>query len=228
MNMGNTRFIIAVVLHVAGLYSSSVVAKDLGVYGGTFPIKEADLLAVIEGKLGRMQEGGAISLHNKKIAAIAKRRIQTPKPVYGITATTEARIHYYDPTYIVKKNIYAGTSLIAKAGTKINPLDTVSLSEELVFIDSDDNRQVEWLKGREQQTKRETEQNKPQSPHSKIIMIKGAPLDLSKQLGKDVYFDQGGIITTKLGIKQVPAIVTQEGKKLKISEIKLLEDEGVS
>ncbi|CAL7960240.1 hypothetical protein MIDIC_10038 [Alphaproteobacteria bacterium] len=40
---------------------------------------------------------------------------------------------------------------------------------------------------------------------------------------KDFYFDQSGIITTKLGITQVPAVVKQNNKQLLIKEIWLEE-----
>jgi hypothetical protein len=38
-------------------------------------------------------------------------------------------------------------------------------------------------------------------------------------LREKIYFDQKGLITTKLKIKKVPAIVAQEGKGLKIEEV---------
>ena len=67
---------------------------------------------------------------------------------------------------------------------------------------------------------------------SKIILVKGSPLELQEKLGIPVYFDQYGTLTKRIGIKQVPAIVWQEvGRKvLTVSEetAKHLEnDEGV-
>jgi len=34
-----------------------------------------------------------------------------------------------------------------------------------------------------------------------------------------MYFDQQGVLTTKLGIKAVPAIVEQSGLRLKVTEV---------
>jgi hypothetical protein len=51
-------------------------------------------------------------------------------------------------------------------------------------------------------------------------LVKGAPLQMMKDLGIPIFFDQFGKITHKLGIKQVPAIVTQEGMLLKVEEQK--------
>jgi len=43
---------------------------------------------------------------------------------------------------------------------------------------------------------------------------------MMRDLGIQVFFDQAGKITQKLDIRQVPAIVTQEGMLLKIEEVK--------
>ena len=34
-----------------------------------------------------------------------------------------------------------------------------------------------------------------------------------------VYYDQQGVLTRRLGIKQVPAIVSQEGRRIRIDEL---------
>ena len=51
---------------------------------------------------------------------------------------------------------------------------------------------------------------------AKIILVKGSPLKLQRKEKIWIYFDQGGILTSKLGITQVPALVVQEGLQLKI------------
>ena len=56
----------------------------------------------------------------------------------------------------------------------------------------------------------------------KIILVKGEPLKLQRELKKQkiwIYFDQAGFLTQKLEIKEVPALVTQDGLRLKISII---------
>ena len=70
----------------------------------------------------------------------------------------------------------------------------------MLFIDGDDELQVKFaLKGQ-----------------AKIILVKGSPLKLQRKEKIWIYFDQGGILTSKLGITQVPALVVQEGLQLKI------------
>ena len=51
--------------------------------------------------------------------------------------------------------------------------------------------------------------------------MKGAPLELMKARQRRFYFDQGGKLTQKFGIKAVPARVRQSGRMLEISEIAL-------
>ncbi|GHT93168.1 hypothetical protein FACS1894122_07980 [Alphaproteobacteria bacterium] len=54
-----------------------------------------------------------------------------------------------------------------------------------------------------------------------MILVKGSPLELQKRLHRDIYFDQQGILTSKFGIKHVPAIVFQKAdeKFLTILEV---------
>ena len=72
----------------------------------------------------------------------------------------------------------------------------------LLFIDGDDPGQKAWAHSKIQ--KAETREQK-----IKLILVKGAPLALSEELGLPVYFDQGGILVKKLGIHHVPAVVRQ-------------------
>ena len=46
-------------------------------------------------------------------------------------------------------------------------------------------------------------------------------LDLMRQWQTRIYFDQGGILTAKFGITQVPAVIVQDGDRLRIEEVKL-------
>ena len=45
--------------------------------------------------------------------------------------------------------------------------------------------------------------------------------EIEEKLNIRIYFDQEGKITSQLGITQVPAVVIQENKHLRIREIKL-------
>ena len=74
-------------------------------------------------------------------------------------------------------------------------------------LDGDDPAQIAWaLK---------------QDANAKLILVKGAPLELMKARQRRFYFDQSGKLTQKFGIKAVPARVRQNGRFLEVSEIAL-------
>ena len=54
----------------------------------------------------------------------------------------------------------------------------------------------------------------------KLILTGGSYLDLMRRWKQTVYYDQQGLLTTRLGIRQVPARVTQDGKRLRIDELR--------
>jgi conjugal transfer pilus assembly protein TraW len=147
-----------------------------------------------------------------------------------------------------------------KAGTKINPLKFHSLSQPLVFLDGTDKAQVLWVekaylkadlttkpspkiiliagspfklmkKWQVQTAQDNPQQNGPDQNGSDCNDSTQVTL-LKKNFAQaqPVYFDQGGVLTRKLDIRHVPAVVVQEGLKLKVSEIVVEEDvleEGV-
>ena len=53
----------------------------------------------------------------------------------------------------------------------------------------------------------------------KPILVGGSYLDLMQSWHVPVYYDQQGLLTHRLGITQVPALVSQEGLRLRIDEL---------
>lgn len=193
-------------------------AKDLGIAGSSFQVKEEGFLAMIERKL----KGLDMKTLETKIQELAKRKVEEPAAVGGITKTTEQREFAYDPSYILNEDVYLpdGNLLYAK-GTSINPLDHISWQGKLVFIDSRDSEQVAWVKQRQDLQLNENELPTEVERQAKIVLVAGKPIELERELGIAVYFDQAGELTSKFGIRHVPAIVEQDGKLLKVSEIKI-------
>jgi len=189
-------------------FSKAELQRDFGVVGTTFEIIEEDLLEVIENKLKKLNEDGSLQNHQEKIALETQEKIKRPKPVAGINHTTKPRSFTYDPSITVPYDLkdHQGKVFHAK-GTKVNPLDYKSLSKPLLFIDGDDQSQVDWAIGQE--------------PHALIILTNGSPFELMEKLDRPIYFDQEGVLTKKLGILQVPAKVTMQEKHLLIEELKL-------
>ena len=67
-----------------------------------------------------------------------------------------------------------------RAGTRVNPLDTVPLRQRLVFLDGDDPAQVAWAMGR------------TTALNAKLILVRGSPFALMKAEQRRFYFDQSG------------------------------------
>ncbi|MBA2611164.1 MAG: type-F conjugative transfer system protein TraW [Alphaproteobacteria bacterium] len=189
-------------------------AKDLGVHGAIAPIEEIDPIEIIQQKLKVMEDSGELKKRNVELQEKARASVERPKPVEGITRTTSSRTFTYDPSYIVKQDLSDHEDRVfAKKGTKVNPLENISLSQNLVFFDGDDEEQLNWVKD---QLAKNTE-IKP----TRLILVRGTPLKLSEELEIPVYFDQGGTLIQKLGISHVPAFVSQVNLHLKIEEIVL-------
>ncbi len=127
-----------------------------------------------------------------------------------VAKTTQPRTFHYDPSLVVPAAIAdAEGRVIVPAGTRVNPLDTVALSQPLLFIDARDAQQLaraRALLDRHQ-------------GRVKLILTGGSYLELMRRWRRPVFYDQQGGLTAKLGIRQVPALVTQEGKRLRIDEI---------
>jgi conjugal transfer pilus assembly protein TraW len=190
------------------IFSSSTAlhAKDLGVYGETFPIAEENLLEVIRKKLANMEADGSLAQVQKKIAQKAREKILKPSPLKGLIKTKTPRHWTYDPSMTIESNIkdHKG-NFIASKGDVINPLDRVSWGAPLLFLDGDDHEQVAWAK--------------TQHVLSKWVLVKGSPVDLEEKLKHPVYFDQAGVLVNKFGIQQVPCRISQKDRKLLVEEL---------
>ncbi len=203
------NIIILIVAMILVIFTSSSIAKDLGNYGQTYKIKEEDPIEYIKNRLKVLEATGELAKHNQVILDKTKESLENPKPVANIMHTKERRVVFYDPRYTVEEDIKEHSGqIIYKKGYTFNPLDKVSFGEPLIFIDGDNEAQLKFAFG-----------DYFQNAFPKIILVKGSPLKIEKETGKRVYFDQHGVLTQKLGIRQVPAIVTQDGSKVKISEI---------
>ena len=203
---------ISLVLLLLLFSSTAVVAKDYGIVGTTYEIAEKDFLKEIQEKLQEAQKSGKLSKFQDDMKKQMVSSVNAPKEVQGITRATVAREWFFDPS-ISKPNDLADQNgkVFYKAGTKVNPLDYLPMTQTLIFIDGDDDAQVKWA----------LKQNKIRKSKTKIILIRGRIIDLMRARKTRLYFDQGGNLTKKFEIKTVPATVEQEGKMLKVREVVL-------
>lgn len=202
----------ALLLAVAGTaLAQPAHAQHLGVIGPVHPIAEPSLLALIQSRLRELTANGGLERLQRESQARIRRQIEEPAPVAGISRTATARTFRFDPSIEVPYPISdAEGRLIVAPGTRVNPLDVVSLSRPLFFFDARDAEQVE-------RARRELADHRGQV---KLILTGGSYLDLMRRWKQTVYYDQQGLLTARLGIRQVPARVTQDGRRLRIDELR--------
>lgn len=185
-------------------------AESLGTIGPTYPIAEQNLLDFIMARLREKERSGELQRMEDLAKAGATQSIRSPKPVPGLHRVQTARTFYFEPTFTVDRNITDESGrLLFPAGMKVNPLDVVSLSKHLLFFDARDPRQVAQAK----------ELIDVYQGRVKPILVGGSYLDLMKSWNRQVFYDQEGALVRKLGITAVPAIVSQEGSRLRIDEV---------
>ena len=194
------------------LPTGGVRAADLGTLGPTYDIAEPHLLNFIEQRLRDKERSGELQRLVQQAQARGVESVQRPAPVAGLRTTQTARTFYVDPSFRLERNIVDGQGrLLFPAGTRKNPLEVVSLSKRLLFFDARDRRQVAQAR---ELIARYDGKVKP-------ILTGGSYLELMKAWRVPVYYDQQGTLTRRFGIGQVPALVSQEGLRLRIDEVVL-------
>ena len=207
-------------LGMVALTTSITFGKDFGTQGHSYQITEQEFLQMIAERLKKID----MKKEQKKMQSLVRDRVGNPRAVEAVKPATATRSFYFDPTYTLDQDVVLPCGkILHKAGTKVNPLEHMDLNRRLLFIDTRRIEQVKWLM---------EELDKPllgrkEPVEDRVILVGGSPSTL-KELLKDehknkVYFDQGGELTKRFGITGSPAVLVQEGLRLKIDEIKLTE-----
>ena len=192
-------------LPAAGI-PSAAVAKDLGVRGATWAIAEPDLLDQIEARLLEMQRSGELARFEAEARERARRTLEGPPPVPGVAPAREHRSRPFDPAIVVERDIrMPDGTLIAAAGTTVNPLERMPLTRDLLFVDGRREAEVAWALAHDRP--------------AKIVLLAGRPLDLMRRHGRAFFFDTGGTLAARFGIAATPSLVERAGTRLRITEI---------
>lgn len=192
--------------------TGAALAGDLGTIGPTYSIQEPDMLEWIEKRVQAKVDSGEALRYQKEQAEKIMKKLENPEPLKSVSKATKNRTLFFDPTFTVEQNVLDDKgAILVPAGTTINPLDRVGLPRPLIFFDARDPSQVAFAK-------------KFIDRHdglAKPILVGGSYFELMKKWQTPVYFDQQSALIRKFGIRYVPAIVFQEGKRLRIDEIAL-------
>lgn len=174
-------------------------AKDFGREGHVFQIAEENLKEYLQKRLKALPEEEI----KKKLTQAARH----PKPLQLPEAQFK-RSFIYDPTYLLPETIKGEKGeIIARKGDKVNPLANFNLNEGLLFFDGSNLKHVKWAES--------------QAGEFLWILVKGSPFELEEKKERPVYFDQGGALSEKFGIRRIPCRITQQGERLLVEEIPL-------
>ena len=177
-----------------------------------YPVQEPDLLQAIEARLREKERTGELARLQREGIARAGASLREPKPVPGLQRTVAPRVVHVDPSLNVARDFLApdGTTLVragrgqparlrrsSRAGSSSSTLATWPRSRHAA-------RLIDQYQGR-----------------VKPILVGGSFVDLMRRWERPVYYDQGGVLVRRLGIRQVPALVSQDGRRLRVEELAL-------
>lgn len=182
-------------------------AVDHGQMGETWAIAEPDLMEVIRARLERAAADGSLDDMQQRFSQRVQSRVMRPVPVAGIRPADETREWEFDPAITIERDILDDKgNVLAVAGQRVNPLDTVQMRQKLVFVNGDRPAEVEWAL------------QQGDDGEAKLILVNGSPFDLMKAHKRRFYFDQSGTLTRHFGIGHTPASVSQDGQVLLVRE----------
>jgi len=196
------------VLSIAWVRIASA-GTDLGVIGQTYEIAEPSMLESIHAKLEAAKENGELAKIEKDMKARFIAYANRPRGV-SLPRTKTQTVRYFDPTVRLAQSIkdHEG-NVLWPAGTSVNPLDYVAMSQQWIFFNADDPDQAAWART---YMERYPEQ-------VLLILTQGPVLKLMETWGVRLYFDQGGKLVERFGIETLPSVISQDGKRLRIDEV---------
>lgn len=209
--MKNKLIGVSVAVLVSSLcVSTTAISGDFGVYGQTYPVKEKSTIEAIQAKFQSMMDNGEWDKHVEEYKLKTLDSIRNPKSK-DLPKVITNNIRYFDPTTEVVEDIpLPNGKFLARKGDKINPMEQLGLSKDILFFDATDERQLLWAV-----------EIKKENPNTIAIATKGEWFKAMEKHGVRFYFDQMSHLTDRFDIQRVPSKVSQDGRKLKIEEISL-------
>jgi conjugal transfer pilus assembly protein TraW len=199
--MANCRLFVIIIILGRLLLASASYAKNLGTIGTTYPVVEPDLVEEVKAKVDK-----------EKLAKFMAEQRQNykPKDIFALPTAKRDRTFFVDMTYTLDHDIPGENGeIMYTRGLTWNPLDYVS-PPELVVINGEDAKQVEWFE---------------KSPYYKNLKIKlltsaGFAAPLTKQLQRPLFY-LTKTIAARLQLTAAPCVITQNGKKMMVQEVKI-------
>lgn len=213
-------FIATFLIASFAIFPLNIFAKNCGVYGAIYSIAEPDMLSAIHAKLSLMQLRGELEREKKAFIDNSIAHIVRPIPVVGVSDLNKAQAKswLFNPSIVLDRTITSSTGkIIATAGETINPLKFKQFNEALIFINGDNQNQLNWVV-------QEIQKDEKKYSQLKIILVNGDINQTAKSLKTRVYFDQLGVLCKRFGITHTPTMVYQAVVNgMKIPRLKIQE-----
>ena len=194
----------------SSMVTLSALAEDLGTIGPVYEIAEESALETIMKRLKEKERTGELKKLQEAAVARSVHSAKNPRPVEGISTVDRRSDRLIDPTVTYTRAITTDDGkIVVPAGAKINPLVMMSLTKRLVFFDGRDKAQLNAVQ--KMVTKF--------GPKVKPILVGGSWYDTSKAWRSQVFYDQGGRLSERFGIRAVPSVISQQGTLLLVQEI---------
>jgi conjugal transfer pilus assembly protein TraW len=207
--MKSSNLVRALVI-AASMVTFSALAEDLGTIGPVYEISEESALETIMKRLKEKERTGELKKLQEAAVARSVQSAKNPRPVDGISTVDRRSDRLIDPTVTYTRAITTDDGkIVVPAGAKINPLVMMSLTKRLVFFDGRDKAQLNAVQ--KMVTKF--------GPKVKPILVAGSWYDTSKAWRSQVFYDQGGRLSERFGIRAVPSVISQQGALLLVQEI---------
>lgn len=192
-------FLLSLLLCV--LVPGPVRAKVIGTVGRVYSIAEQDALEELE---ERARAVDWQSILNKE-----KPEDFRPSNMVRLPRARHDRSFLVDLTYTLGFDVPDGKGgLLYPRGYRFNPLDYVPFNQTLVVVDGEDPAQVGWLQSSQFVEK----------PNTVILLSRGAFSEISKKLGRAVFYADRRIVE-RFNLAAVPSVISSHGRLMEVKEI---------
>lgn len=151
-------------------------------------ISEPDILEAFKSRVGAMKVSGEYDRRFNQNKDRISKELEHPTPVVGLKRATELRV--WELSASVPETL--PESLLRQAQSVPMP----HLSRSLLFIDGTDAESLNLAQKLFESQK-----------DMRVVLVNGAPAEVSQKLNRRVFFDQGGALVRVFGIEAIPALL---------------------
>lgn len=214
------RLLIMINVGIIATFPLVSFSENLGVYGAIYSISEPDMLSAIHDKLISMNKSGQLEDQKRNFIKRSIQHILRPRPVDFVPDLGDRKptSRLFNPSIVLNKSITnINGDVLSVKGEKINPLKVHPFNEALIFINGDNESQINFALSLESKYKEKFED-------IKIILTSGDIENCAKLLKQRVYFDQSGVLCKRFGIKYTPTMIYQASRNgVKIPRLEIRE-----